>query len=42
MGAETENIYCQDLQLYFTGEEESVFYMLTKNQRIEGSGQLSW
>ena len=26
MDAGTENIYCQDLQVYFTGEEESFLY----------------
>ena len=36
MDAGTENIYCQDLQVYFTGEEESVSYASsTRNQRIE-------
>ena len=36
MDAGTENIYCQDLQVYFTGEEESFLYASsTKNQRIE-------
>ena len=30
------NIYCQDLQIYFTGEEESFLYAsLTENQTIE-------
>ena len=36
MGAGTENIYCQDLQAYFTGEEESFLYASsTRNQRTE-------
>ena len=36
MDARTENIYCQDLQVYFTGEEESFLYASsTRNQRIE-------
>ena len=36
MDAGTENIYCQDLQVYFTGEEESFLYASsTRNQRIE-------
>ena len=30
------NMYCQDLQIYFTGEEESFLYAsLTENQTIE-------
>ena len=36
MDAGTENIYCQDLQFYLTGEEESFLYASsTRNQRIE-------
>ena len=36
MDAGTENIYCQDLQVYFTVEEESFLYASsTRNQRIE-------
>ena len=34
--ARIENIYCQDLQFYFTSEEESFSYASsTKNQRME-------
>ena len=36
MDAGTENIYCQGLQFYFTGEEESFLYASSSsNQRIE-------
>ena len=36
MDAVTENIYCQDLQVYFTGEEESFLYASsTRKQRIQ-------
>ena len=36
MDAATENVYCQDLQVCFTGEEEMFLYAsLTRNQRIE-------
>ena len=32
----TENIYCQDFQVYFTGEKESFLYASsTRSQRIE-------
>ena len=36
MDAGTENIYCQDFQVYFTGEKESFLYASsTRSQRIE-------
>ena len=36
MDAGTENIYCQDLQVYFTGEEESFLYASsTRNQKTK-------
>ena len=32
----TENIYCEDMQVFFTGSEESFIYTKsTRNQRIE-------
>ena len=35
MDAETENIYNQDLQVYFTGEESFLYASSARNQRTE-------